>query len=390
MRIAHVITRLIVGGAQENTILNCQDLIEDFGDEVLLITGPGLGPEGSLEDDARKRGVPLAIIPELRRAIHPWRDWQSFRAMTQILSEWRPDVVHTHSGKAGLLGRIIAARLRVPAIIHTVHGAPFHEYQGRAAREFFRRCEAYASARCHRILCVAHAMTDRLVRAGVTTREKCVRVFSGMEIEPYLEAQICRDSTRQRLGIHPDDFVVTKLARLFHLKGHHDFIEAARLAATRLPNLRLLFVGDGILRKQIEAQTERAGLAGRCHFTGLVPPAAIPSLLAASDVVVHCSLREGLARVLPQALIAGRPVISYDIDGAREVVANDRTGYLVRPGNTDKLAMQIVRLAWSPRLRARLARKGRRGLAHEFDHRRTTRQIRDVYAEILSNSDAGR
>lgn len=390
MRIAHVITRLIVGGAQENTILNCQDLIEGYGDDVLLITGPGLGPEGSLEDDACRRGVPLCIVPELRRAIHPWRDWRSYRALTRIIREFRPDVVHTHSGKAGLMGRMAADKLGVRAIIHTVHGAPFHEYQGRAARKFFQCCEAYATERCHRIICVAHAMTDRLVCAGVTHPKKCIRIFSGMDVGPFLQAETCRESTRVQLGFKPDDFVVTKIARLFHLKGHNDLIEAARLAAVRVPNLRLLLVGDGILRQQIETQIARAGLAGRCRFTGLVPPAEIPSLLAASDVVVHCSLREGLARVLPQALIARCPVITYDVDGAREVVVNDRTGYVVPPGRPDKVALQIVRLAASPRLRARLGRKGRRGLAHQFDHRRTSRQIRQVYSEILSNTGAGR
>jgi glycosyltransferase involved in cell wall biosynthesis len=389
MRIVHVITRLIVGGAQENTILNCQDLIEDYGDEVLLITGPGLGPEGSLEDDARRRGVPLRIVPELRRSIHPWRDWRSYRTLVRILRDLNPDVVHTHSGKAGLIGRLAAHKLRVPAIVHTVHGAPFHEYQGRVAYEFFRGCEAFAGRRCHRIICVANAMTARLVQAGVAELDHCVRIFSGMEIETFLEADSRRESTRARLGFAPEDFVVTKIARLFHLKGHHDFVEAARLAAARVPNLRLLLVGDGILRQQVETQIARAGLSDRCRFAGLVPPIEIPSHLAASDVVVHCSLREGLARVLPQALIAGRPVISYDVDGAREVVVSDRTGYLVPPGRTDKVAMQVVRLATSRRLRARLARKGRRGLAHQFDHRRTSRQIRQIYAEILSNSGGG-
>jgi glycosyltransferase involved in cell wall biosynthesis len=285
---------------------------------------------------------------------------------------------------------LVAHKLGVPAIVHTVHGAPFHEHQGRAARGFFRRCEAFASARCHRIICVADAMTDRLVHAGVTHRENCVRIFSGMDVQPFLQAESHRESTRDKLGFTPDDFVVTKVARLFHLKGHSDFVEAARRAASELPNLKLLLVGDGILRPQIESQIDRARLADRCRFTGLVTPSEIPSLLAASDVVIHCSLREGLARVLPQALITGRPVIAYDVDGAREVVVSDRTGYLVSPGRADKVALQIVRLAFSPQLRARLGRKGRRGLAHQFDHRRTSRQIRQVYAEILSNSAAGR
>ena len=137
MRVAHIITRLVIGGAQENTILNCQDLARDHGDEVCSITGPGLGPEGSLEDDARARGIRIEVLPMLRRNIHPWRDAAAYRAIGRAIREFRPDVVHTHSGKAGLFGRVAAWRLQVPAIIHTVHGAPFHQYQGRGARAFF-------------------------------------------------------------------------------------------------------------------------------------------------------------------------------------------------------------------------------------------------------------
>src|SRR5690554_1969748 len=124
MRIAHLITRMILGGAQENTLLTCEDLIRDFGDEVLLITGPPLGPEGSLLERARANQVPVIVIPQLRREIHPLRDLASYRQIKRELRVFQPDVVHTHSGKAGLLGRMAATALNVPAIVHTVHGAP--------------------------------------------------------------------------------------------------------------------------------------------------------------------------------------------------------------------------------------------------------------------------
>ena len=131
MRIAHIITRLILGGAQENVVLCCEDLLRDYGDEVLLITGPALGPEGSLLDRARAGGMPLELVPSLRRAIHPWRDWTSYRRLLRVLGEFRPDVVHTHSAKGGILGRAAAWALGVPAIVHTVHGAPLYAEQGR-------------------------------------------------------------------------------------------------------------------------------------------------------------------------------------------------------------------------------------------------------------------
>jgi len=125
MRIAHLITRMILGGAQENTLLTCEDLIHEYHDDVLLVTGPPLGPEGSLLERAHVSGVPVEVIPELRREIHPLRDTQSYFALKRAIAKFKPDVVHTHSGKAGLLGRMAAHALRVPAIVHTVHGAPF-------------------------------------------------------------------------------------------------------------------------------------------------------------------------------------------------------------------------------------------------------------------------
>ncbi len=145
MRIAHVITRLILGGAQENVVLCCEDLRKHYGDEVLLITGPPQGPEGSLLERARAGGVPLALIDDLRRPIHPWRDLVSYRRLKRLLRDFHPDVVHTHSAKGGILGRAAAWSLRTPAIVHTVHGAPFHPYQGRVARAFFRACERWAA-----------------------------------------------------------------------------------------------------------------------------------------------------------------------------------------------------------------------------------------------------
>ena len=172
MRIAHVITRLIIGGAQENTVLCCEDLLRQYGDDVLLMTGPPLGPEGSLLERARAGGVPLEVIDQFRRPIHPWRDLVSYRRIKEAIRRFRPDVVHTHSAKGGMLGRAAAWSLGVPAVIHTVHGAPFYPWQGRGARWFSQTCERWAAKRCHAMVSVADAMTDLMVSAGVAPREK--------------------------------------------------------------------------------------------------------------------------------------------------------------------------------------------------------------------------
>lgn len=397
MRIAHIITRMIVGGAQENTLLNCLDLIQLHGDEVLLITGPALGPEGDLLRQGRggdakpadKDAVPLAYVPELRRSIHPWRDVASYRGIKKILREFKPDVVHTHSAKGGFLGRLAAWSLQVPAIVHTVHGAPFHPFQNVLPRTLFRWCEWYAARRCHAIISVADAMTDLMVNAGVAPREKFTTISSGMDVEPFLHANESRLRIRAELGYRPEHVVIGKIARLFHLKGHDDVIAAGKEVIAKNANVRFLFIGDGILRESLQQQIDAAGLHDHFQFTGLVPPARIPELLGAVDILVHASLREGLARALPQALIAGKPVVSYDVDGAREVCIDDQTGCLIPPRDIQKLSAALEKLAGDAPLREQLGSTGRSRFADQFRHETMTRLVREVYERVLGERIKG-
>jgi len=200
MRVVHVITRMIIGGAQENTLYNCQDLIRLHGDDVTLVTGPAIGPEGDLLQQGRGADVPIRLIPSLRRAIDPRRDATSYFELKRTVRELKPDVVHTHSAKAGFLGRLAASALQGPAIVHTVHGAPFHEYQNAVSRALFRGCEWYAARHCHALISVADAMTELMVSAGVAPREKFTTIYSGMDVEPFLRADESRDFMRRQLG----------------------------------------------------------------------------------------------------------------------------------------------------------------------------------------------
>jgi glycosyltransferase involved in cell wall biosynthesis len=381
-RVVHFITRLIIGGAQENTLLTVEDQHRLYQDEVTLISGPGLGPEGTLVERAQAGGLDLRIMPELRRSIHPWRDWRSYRRLLQLLREIRPQIVHTHSSKAGILGRLAAAKLGIPAV-HTIHGASFHYGQNPLAHHSYILAEKFAARHCQRFISVCDAMTDQYVEAGIAPRERFVTIYSGMEVEPFLNPPRSRDEVRRELGLRPEHVVITKVARLFHLKGHECVIAAASRVAREHPQVRFVFVGDGILRGQFERQIAAAGLTDKFVFTGLVPPQQVPELIQASDVVVHASYWEGLARVLPQALIAGKPVVSYDVDGAREVVIPGQTGYLLPPRAIDELAAALCELAADPALRERLGRTGRERFVDQFRHETMTRRIREVYAELL-------
>ena len=388
LRVMHVITRMIVGGAQENTLYNCLDLVRDFGDEVKLITGPSEGAEGKLLAQTNTQGLLIDTHSSLIRSISPLHDHRALQALKSAIRDWRPDVVHTHSAKAGLLGRAAAWSCRVPCVIHTVHGAPFHPFQRWASRWFFIQCERWAARRCHHMISVADAMTDLMVKAKVATQDKFTTIYSGMDVEPFLRSANNRESVRKELGFSSSDVVFGKIARLFHLKGHRYIIEAAEQVCRNQPNAKFLFVGDGILREKFKSEIAKRGMNSSFVFTGLVPPAKIPDLIGAMDVLVHTSLREGLARALPQALISGKPVISYDIDGAREVVLEGKTGFLIPPKEIDSLANAMCKLANSTETREEMGEKGRELFTDQFRHETMTRKIRELYARFAPLSQS--
>lgn len=384
MHVVHYITRLIVGGAQENTLSTVEDQHHLFGDRVTLITGPGLGPEGSLEERARRGGLDLRILQDSRRSIHPWRDWQTYRQLLRLLREIQPDLLHTHSSKAGIIGRVAAARLKLPCV-HTIHGASFHVGQSALAFHAYQWLERRAARYTDRFISVCDAMTDQYVRAGIAPRDKFVTVYSGFDVEPFLNPVRAPEQVRAELGLTPEHVVVGKVARLFPLKGHEFLVKAAKTVVEQSPNVRFLLVGDGILRPGFEAELRACGIRDRFVFTGLVPPTRVPELIHAMDVVVHTSVWEGLARVLPQGLIAGKPVVSYDIDGAKEVVIPDETGFLLPPRSIEDLAAAISALAANPELRHRLGAEGRARFTDQFRHQTMTRRIREVYADVLAD-----
>jgi glycosyltransferase involved in cell wall biosynthesis len=204
-----------------------------------------------------------------------------------------------------------------------------------------------------------------------------------MEVEPFLSSGQERETTRERLGLRSEEVVVMKVARLFELKGHDDVIDAARLRQGNEPPIRFVFVGGGVWRERLENRVRELGLEEQFLFTGLVPSSEIPRLLGASDLVVHASYREGLARVLPQALIAAKPVVSYDVDGAREVALPGKTGFLLPPHDVAGLARSIDTLARDPALRARFGQTGRAMFADAFRHEVMTERIRALYESIL-------
>lgn len=389
MRIAHIITRLILGGAQENTLITCK-LLAERGHEVTLITGPALGPEGELFNQTKGQKYETVVIDEMRRAIEPVKDFVSYRKLKKLLRQWQPDIVHTHSAKAGILGRYAGNALKGdwtpgrPAVVHGIHGLAFHPYQSQWINRIYVAIEKAAAKHTDHFVSVADAMTDQCKAAGIGVDKPYVTAYSAIDEEQFLKpipAERTR-AFRRQYNIADDAVVLVTIARLFMLKGHDYIIASAPELAKRFDNVVWLFVGDGNLAEQYKQQVRDLGLAERFRFTGLMPPSEIPLAIQSSDILVHCSLREGLARTLPQAMLCGRPAISFDIDGAREVV-NERTGRLIEPKNVPQLIDACAELIADAPLRETLGRTGRESVKTRFAPETMVDTIERVYEQLL-------
>ena len=387
MRICHVITRLIIGGAQENTLLTCEGLVER-GHEVVLLAGPETGPEGSLWQRVEASGLRAIVVDQMRRAVNPWRDRRCLERLERLLGELQCQVVHTHSSKAGILGRLAAARVRVPVVVHTIHGMSFNRTQPWPVRALYRALERRAARDTHAFVCVAKAMTKQAVAAGLAPPEAFTTVYSGMEAARFRPDPGARVRVRRRWGVADDEVVVGTIARLFRNKGYEQIIAAMPAMAKAMPRLRFVWIGHGRDRGRYERRLSEIGLREHVHLTGLVQPEQIPDLVAGLDILLHASQWEGLPRALPQALLSEVPVVSFDNDGAPEVVIPEVTGELVPMGDVGALAAAVTRLAGSADRRRRMGVEGRRRCLEMFDHQRMVDHLETLYATLLERQAA--
>jgi len=393
LKIVHIITRLILGGAQENTLITCK-LLAERGNDVTLITGPAIGPEGELFNQTKNQKYKVVIIDEMIRAIHPLEDLIAYRKIKNILKDINPDIVHTHSAKAGILGRFAAYVIRratshesrATKIVHTIHGLSFHPYQSNLLNKFYIAVEKAAAKRTDFFISVADAMTEQTLAAGIGRAEQYTTAYSAIEEDDFLEPipDESKKAFRRKYGIANDAVVLITIARLFMLKGQDYIIESAKELSKQFEKAVWLFVGDGNLSEHYKEQVQQLVLAERIKFTGLLPPSQIPLAIQSSDILVHCSLREGLARALPQAMLCGKPVVSFDVDGAREVV-NEKTGRLIEPKNVGQLTAVCAELLKDSVLREKIGRTGRESVKQKFAPDTMVDTIEAVYKGLLEN-----
>jgi glycosyltransferase involved in cell wall biosynthesis len=377
LRIAHVITRLMNGGADENTVISCNQAVRS-GHSVMLVHGAQRRPEILAAVDPR---VEIVEVHSLVRPIAPLGDTRALGDLVRTFHRHGPDVVHTHTSKAGILGRLAARAARVPVLVHGVHIVPFANV-GRLERHAYLAAERAVQGMTHAFIDVSSAMRDLCLEAGIGSPERHHVVPSGFDLTLFRNATEPAD-WRDLLRLRPDDPrppVVVMLAVFEPRKRHRECLESFPRIVARFPEARFLFAGDGELRSDIEARVRTLGIERNVVLTGFHPRPE--QLIALADVCLLTSSREGLPRVLMQYLAGGRPVVAADLASIDEVLHHEVNGLIVR-SDLEGLADAVIGLLDDSARRARLARGAAATPLSEWDASRMGERLAAVYADVI-------
>lgn len=378
LRIAHVITRLINGGADENTVISCNQAVRS-GHDVILVHGAQTRPEILATVDER---VKIVELPSLVRPIAPLGDMKALGDLVRTFHRLRPDVVHTHTSKAGILGRVAARVASVPVVVHGVHIVPFAN-----VRQFetfaYLRAERAVQGMTHAFIDVSPGLRDLCVKAGVGAADRHHVVESGFDLSRF-RAAVRPEDWRDLLRLEPDDPrppVVLMLAVFEARKRHLELLERLPRIVARFPRVRFVFAGDGTLRDAIDARIRTLGIERNVILTGFHRHPE--QLIALADICLLASAREGLPRVLMQYLAGGKPAIATDLPCIDEVLRHDVNGLVARSDDLDGLADAVVALLDDPARRARLARGAATTELSEWDMARMGERLEAVYADVI-------
>ena len=375
--VIHIITKLELGGAQQNTLHTVASLDHDRFEPVLMT-----GPEGYLLTEARSLGMDLRIVPHLERAVRPGTDAAAFRELRRLLEPYRgsPAIVHTHSSKAGILGRWSARRSRVPMIIHSIHGFGFTPAQSIPKRFLYLTAERVTSRITDHFITVAEANRADGVNYGLFEPARCTVIRSGFDLDLFRAAGKLEPDILGDLGVPRGCPMVLMVACLKPQKAPLDFVRLAARVHREFPEARFLLAGDGEMRPALEKEVHRRGIKDVFLAPGWRED--IPQLMRSSLAVVLTSKWEGLPRVIPQAKAAGRPVVATAVDGSVEAIRDHVDGYLCQPGDVNSMADRVIRLLKDPDLADRMGREGAR-MVDEWDQDTMVLKQEELYERLL-------
>jgi len=393
IKVIHVITRFDKGGASENTFLTVRGLDKDKY-EVILIRGLSEESRMGAEEaaavernlrEAEKSGVRVIAIPELVRNIHPLKDLKTLFALIGLFKIEKPHIVHTHTSKAGILGRWAAFLAKVEIIVHTPHGHVFWGYFNKWKTACFIILERLSAAITDKIITLTDQEKKDHLRFKIAPDKKFAVIHSGVDLTAFSEPRINAAAMRKKLGIPPEAIVVGTAGRLTPIKGQRYLLEAAASISPRAGNLFFIFLGDGELADELDKTSSLLGIKN-VMFLGWRQD--VSEIMSTFDIFVLPSLNEGMGKVLVEAMALGKPVVASDVGGIPDLVTNHHNGLLVPPANVEGLVESINLLLNDQAKRKEMGEKGK-DVAADYSAEAMIRKIERLYDEILSSVGAG-
>jgi len=384
VKVIHVITRMDLGGAQQNALYTVRHL-DPSRFEALLVAGPGGALEGELRELLGRESPRAVIIESLVRRVHPGLDLLALLQLSALFLNEKPQIVHTHSSKAGILARLAARLARVPVIIHTYHGFGFNDYQPPAAKAFYHWAERLACLLADALVFVSNANQEYARRHRLGDPGRYALIRSGVRLSEFPAQVEDRRKKKSSLGLGARELLVVSIGNLKPQKNPADFVAMAQKVALEVPEAEFLFIGDGPLRRRLEYQIMASGLSARLALPGWRRDAA--ELLACADVFVLTSLWEGLPRALVEAMKSGLPCVCYATDGVTDVLKDGVNGFVVPVGNVSELAGRVLELLKDDALRRRIGGEAKASIGAEFDIDEMVRAQERLYERLLSRRD---
>lgn len=382
-KILHTITRMIVGGAAENTLLSVH-LLDKNKYSVSVISGVfderSINVESFLGTD-----LPVITYPNLVREISPWKDVIHFIEIIKYLKKQKVDIIHTHSSKAGIIHRLAARLAGVPVIIHTVHGWSFNYRMNPLIRFFYIFLEKLADSVTDKLITVTMLDTDKGLRHRIGNPAKYLTIHSSIDIGKYRKPDKPVSDIRAELGILDNELVIGTVSRMDQQKAPIEFMKVAKAINSEYPEIKFLFVGDGDLRNSVEKFIIDNGLQDKVILTGT--RSDINNMLAVMDIFILTSLWEGLPRVFSQAMAAGLPIVATRVDGAPEAVIEGKNGFLVDPGDTLSMKEKLQILIEDENKRIAMAEYGNKHVLPDFDVKNMISDLEQLYDSFLNDME---
>jgi len=382
IKVVRIIARMNIGGpALHVTFLTAG--LEPKGFKTVLVSGVENPGEGSLKDWARTRGVEPIVIPEIvGEASFRFRDVKAILKAYHLIRKERPLIVHTHTAKAGFVGRIAARLAGVPLVVHTYHGHVLQGYYSPLKTWLLRRMEQALALFTDRLVAVSERIRQDLVNYGVAPRGKIVVIPLGLELEQFRELEGYRGKLREELGIGEKAPLIGIVGRLAPIKNHRLFLETAALVSAEIPQARFIVVGDGLLRPELERYAAQLGLNGRLFFLGWRRD--LPHIYADLDALVVSSKNEGTPVSAIEAMASGLPVVATKVGGLPDLIEDGKTGILVEPGSAEAMAQALVELLRNPRMAEQIGRLAQARVLERYTTQRLLQDVEDLYLELLS------